>query len=378
VVQQPTGNTFTISSGTNAGKTTFMAGETISVRVLLTPRVATPFGAHVHFSGTQEVGTVQPAEGTITFVDFPTGPPGATGPAGPTGLTGAVGPAGPTGATGAIGPTGPAGQSVIGSSEPTGANCTYGGIKYVSATGTAYVCNGAPGAAGATGATGPPGPTGSAGQSVIGSSEPTGANCTYGGIKYVSASGTAYVCNGAAGAQGLPGAQGPAGPQGSTGVPGPAGPQGPAGPAGATGPIGPAGLAGPTGKATGGCNTGPRDTQPAALLLLAFAALRARRRVRRARWRAIQRWCSPPRGDASRILRQSDKVVLGAPIANGPVRAAARGNADARSARARWRPQCLRLPRQPEDRRVPLPPPARVRVRMRTSRVRQQGASFEW
>jgi len=88
----------------------------------------------------------------------PQGPPGATGPQGPAGATGpqgptgATGPQGPTGATGATGATGPAGQSVVGASEPPGVNCANGGVKYTSATGVDYVCNGA--SQGGTGGTG--------------------------------------------------------------------------------------------------------------------------------------------------------------------------------------------------------------------------------
>ncbi|WP_240462467.1 hypothetical protein [Myxococcus sp. CA018] len=37
---------------------------------------------------------------------------------------------------------------MVGASEPPGANCTYGGIQYTSASGVNYVCNGAPGPAG--------------------------------------------------------------------------------------------------------------------------------------------------------------------------------------------------------------------------------------
>lgn len=58
---------------------------------------------------------------------------------------------------------------------------------------------GATGSTGATGATGPAGPAGPAGTSVVGASEAPGANCPAGGVRYTSASGTAYVCNGAAG-----------------------------------------------------------------------------------------------------------------------------------------------------------------------------------
>lgn len=75
----------------------------------------------------------------------------------------------------------------------------------------------------------PAGPAGPAGQSVVTASEPPGANCPAGGVKFVSVSGTEYVCNGAAGAPGAAGAQGPAGPAGADGAQGPAGPPGAAG-----------------------------------------------------------------------------------------------------------------------------------------------------
>ena len=128
---------------------------------------------------------------------------------------GAVGATGPQGATGAQGVQGIQGvpgnngQSVTVQSESAGSNCTYGGEKLTSVSGTAYVCNGAPGA---------PGSNGSNGQSVTVTVESAGANCTYAGFKLVSVSGTAYVCNGAPGAtgsegiQGIQGVQGPAGP----------------------------------------------------------------------------------------------------------------------------------------------------------------------
>ncbi len=109
---------------------------------------------------------------------------------------------------------GPPGQSVSSFAEPAGANCATGGTRLVSASGTTYVCSGAAGAAGATGTAGPQGavgpqglagPPGVAGVSVTGSSEPPGVNCPAGGTRLVSASGTHFVCNGAAGAPGAPG-----------------------------------------------------------------------------------------------------------------------------------------------------------------------------
>ncbi len=183
----------------------------------------------------------------LTGPQGPAGAMGATGLQGPMGLTGPQGPAGANGATGPQGPAGANGVSVTGSIEPAGLNCPAGGMKYTSATGTSYVCNGAigpqgpagatgpqgpagaGGAAGATGATGPQGPAGANGVSVTGAVELAGANCAAGGVKYTSASGTTYVCNGQVGATGATGAVGPMGPQG------PAGPAGPQGPAGANG-----------------------------------------------------------------------------------------------------------------------------------------------
>jgi hypothetical protein len=197
---------------------------------------------------------------------------------------GAVGPPGPTGAPGAPGAQGPvglAGQSVVGSSEPPGPNCASGGSAFASASGTVYACNGAPGATGGLGSTGP---QGIAGQSVVGSSEPPGPNCGYGGSAFASSAGVTYACNGAPGSwgqsvtavgldagdpncptggsafvaangtiyacngdPGLAGSQGVPGSQGAMGAQGPTGPQGPPGVAGATGPQGPAGAQGPPG-----------------------------------------------------------------------------------------------------------------------------------
>jgi collagen triple helix repeat protein len=70
------------------------------------------------------------------------GPPGPAGPSGSIGLSGPQGPQGPTGATG------PAGSLAGGASEPPGANCAAGGIRFTSVIGVDYVCNGIPGPAG--------------------------------------------------------------------------------------------------------------------------------------------------------------------------------------------------------------------------------------
>jgi hypothetical protein len=122
------------------------------------------------------------------------------------------------------GAVGPAGTSVTATVESPGSNCTNGGVKFVSASGTNYACNGAAGAAGSNGTNGTNGSPGAAGsngtngQSVTVTAESAGANCTYGGEKLVSVSGTAYVCNGASGANGTNGTNGTNGANGTNGT----------------------------------------------------------------------------------------------------------------------------------------------------------------
>ena len=133
---------------------------------------------------------------------------GATGSQGATGVTGQQGATGAT-ASSCCG-TGPAGQSVLGVIEAPGANCVNGGVKYASATGVNYVCDGVPGTAGVDGAIGSTGMAGATGD--------TGSQ----GIQRV---------------QGEVGAIGPIGPQGTKGDKGDkgnTGDQGPQGPAGGT------------------------------------------------------------------------------------------------------------------------------------------------
>jgi hypothetical protein len=72
----------------------------------------------------------------------PRGPKGATGPAGPVGPQGAAGPQGAKGDPGTKGADGTPGQSVTATAESAGANCAAGGVKYTSASGDNYVCNG--------------------------------------------------------------------------------------------------------------------------------------------------------------------------------------------------------------------------------------------
>jgi|GEM_PF-1747281 len=316
----------------SAGADKFMAtGESISLRLFIRPQKA-PASSPVAFISFNKVTTIASATSdTLSFVDFAIGQVGPRGPAGPAGPMGA---AGQTGSAGPMGPAGQAGQSVVSSSEPIGPNCATGGIKFVSASGTAYACNGAAGAAGspgsqgsqgpagvagaqgpagsagaqgppgAPGIQGPPGPSGAPGmpgasgapgQSVIGVAELPGVNCPHGGVKYVSVAGTDYVCDGAAG---------PAGAGGPAGAPGPAGASvistlEPAGTNcanggvklvsatgtayvcnGANGSAGTNGAMGAPGTAKGGCSTRPSDTQPATLLLsgLSLALFSARKK----------------------------------------------------------------------------------------------------
>ncbi|HET7928546.1 MAG TPA: hypothetical protein VFM40_03250 [Actinomycetota bacterium] len=117
----------------------------------------------------------------------PEGPPGGAGPQGPSGPQGATGATGPQGAAGATGPQGPPGpQGTAGATGPQGPPGPQG------TTGA----TGPEGPTGLTGPTGATGATGPAGQSVVGASEPPGVNCANGGVRYTSASGVDYVCNG--------------------------------------------------------------------------------------------------------------------------------------------------------------------------------------
>jgi hypothetical protein len=118
------------------GSPTLIAGETISVRVSVTPQAVGPFASAVSYESLSN-GTPSPVTGdTIAFVDFATGS-GAAGPQGP------LGPQGPAGAAGATGPQGPVGSA--------GTNGQSG------ATGPAGTA-GANGQTGAMGPIGPPGP----------------------------------------------------------------------------------------------------------------------------------------------------------------------------------------------------------------------------
>jgi Fibronectin type III domain/Collagen triple helix repeat (20 copies) len=145
-----------------------------------------------HLLVLQDTGTAC-AKGWTAITWSQTGPAGAAGPAGPPGVTGPAGPQGPPGNNGAQGPPG---------------------------------ATGAPGPTGPAGPAGPPGNNGAPGTGATVAILAAGnANCPNGGASITDGSGnTAYVCNGAPGAQGPPG---PAGPPGPSGPPGPQGPPGP-------------------------------------------------------------------------------------------------------------------------------------------------------
>lgn len=223
--------------------------------VAVTPE---PRGANCERGGVK----IESATGTAYVCNGESGPmgvfgkPGPEGEPGPAGEPGARGEVGESGPAGAPGPAGLPGASVVGSSEPPGDNCEFGGVKLESGDTMNYVCNGAPGEQGAPGlpgeqglqgligltglpgAAGPAGPKGDRGEDgviIVWTSEAPGANCAEGGWKLenIAQGSDSYVCHG------LTGQPGAAGPTGAKGEPGVGGAQGPAGPAGPTGPQGP-------------------------------------------------------------------------------------------------------------------------------------------
>lgn len=107
---------------------------------------------------------------------------------------------------GNTGPTGDDGESVTGSSESPGSNCSAGGMAYELGGFTSYVCNGAAGSNGSNG---------SNGQSVAIAAEGAGANCSMGGSSFTVGGTTTYACNGLTGSAGATGSVGPQGPAGT-------------------------------------------------------------------------------------------------------------------------------------------------------------------
>jgi hypothetical protein len=89
-----------------------------------------------------KVGNAWPTTGTLLV--GAKGDAGATGATGATGSQGVAGATGPKGDTGSTGASGANGTSVTSVPEPAGSNCANGGVKYMSASGTNYVCNGSP------------------------------------------------------------------------------------------------------------------------------------------------------------------------------------------------------------------------------------------
>jgi hypothetical protein len=186
-------------------------------------------------------------DGGFVVIAGPTGPQGPQGVQGPQGDQGAQG---PQGIQGLQGHEGPQGAALVIVAADGGSIAVDGGIAIV---------------AGPEGPRGPQGLSGTDGQSVTGSSIGPGTDCEFGGVKYESASGSAFVCNGAPGrvlwldvTDGgtaqldggilvVSGPQGPRGDQGQQGIQGAEGPQGiqglqgQAGPQGERGPTGPAG-----------------------------------------------------------------------------------------------------------------------------------------
>jgi hypothetical protein len=125
---------------------------------------------------------------------------------------GSIGPIGPQGVTGAIGPIGASGVSgATGLQGTTGASGAQGLIGLIGATG-ATGPQGPEGLVGVQGSVGSTGPTGNNGYNALinTSTEPAGANCTYGGTKIetgldansngvldageINATSTKYVC----------------------------------------------------------------------------------------------------------------------------------------------------------------------------------------
>ena len=136
-------------------------------------------------------------------------------------------------------PSGLAKTLAVAVSEATGTNCPYGGVKVnagVDANGNGvldssevssvqYVCNGAPGVVGAPGAKG-------LSSLVQTSTEPAGGNCPNGGTKVAAGidtnsdgalaasevTSTGYVCNGSSGTNGTNGTNGSNGTNGADGL----------------------------------------------------------------------------------------------------------------------------------------------------------------
>ena len=231
-IQGPAGATLDVGT-----TTTGAAGTNASVVNAGTTSAAV-FNFTIPRGNTGATGAVG-AQGPIgqTGATGPQGTKGDTGSQGPSGAKGDTGSQGPQGATGAQGPKGDTGSAgAQGAQGPQGPKGDTGSAGAAGSQGAQGVQGpqGAAGATGSAGATGAAGSNGTNGQSVALQVESAGVNCTYAGEKLTSASGTSYVCNGAPGADGATGATGAAGSQGIQGIQGPAGSNGSAGAAGNT------------------------------------------------------------------------------------------------------------------------------------------------
>lgn len=185
-----------------------------------------PAGAHCATGGLRvDAGADKNGNATLDASEIQTTQYVCNGSNGTNGVNGATGPQGAPGKNGAT-------TLVSTSPEPSGANCTAGGLKLSfgldsNANGvletseissTSYVCNGAPGPTGTSGANGV--------SSLVSSApESTGSNCAAGGVRLnfgsdanqdgmleaSEVSATSYVCNGSPGADGSSGAGGSGG-----------------------------------------------------------------------------------------------------------------------------------------------------------------------
>ena len=180
----------------------------------VTATAAEPAGADCETGGTKLTsgidvnrnGTLDPGEVNNAATRYvcngakgDRGDKGDTGEQGDPGATGAKGDAGEKGVKGDPGEQGDTGEKgAKGDTGEKGAKGDTGEKGEKGDTGE----KGEKGDMGAKGDKGDPGATGGAGQSVTAAVEAPGANCATGGVRYTSAGGVNYVCNGAVGGGG--------------------------------------------------------------------------------------------------------------------------------------------------------------------------------
>jgi Collagen triple helix repeat (20 copies) len=129
------------------------AGFIISIIALVAALGGGAYAASGGLTGKQkkEVQKIAQTEAKKFAKAGPQGQPGAKGDAGAPGAAGAKGDAGAAGANGQPGAAGNAGVSVT--TTTAGPECSEGGTKFTSASGTSFVCNGEEGPQGQTGFT---------------------------------------------------------------------------------------------------------------------------------------------------------------------------------------------------------------------------------